>query len=140
MHPTRDIPPFLRITSALGRDPGTTPVSCRIGNIGYGGAMGPAQFIPSTWERIAPKAAAKLGIASADPWKPRDAFMASAVYLASLGADAKTYTAERNAACRYYSGRSCDSKRPANTFYGDQVANRASKIQGQIDFLESTTR
>jgi peptidoglycan hydrolase CwlO-like protein len=53
MKPTRDLEPFVKIVTALGRDPNTTPVSCpmyRDGKqIGYGGAMGPAQFIPSTW-------------------------------------------------------------------------------------------
>ncbi|MDD4123242.1 MAG: hypothetical protein PHO23_03530 [Candidatus Pacebacteria bacterium] len=52
MKPSRDLEPFLKIVKALGRDPNTTPVSCpmyRDGKqIGYGGAMGPAQFIPST--------------------------------------------------------------------------------------------
>ena len=52
MKPSRDLEPFLKIVKALGRDPDTTPVSCpmyRNGKqVGYGGAMGPAQFIPST--------------------------------------------------------------------------------------------
>jgi hypothetical protein len=35
--------------------------------------------------------------------------------LADLGAGSQTYSSERNAACRYYSGRSCDSRSPANS-------------------------
>ncbi len=54
MHPTRDVPPFLSITSDFGLNAFKTAVSCPIaGAGGYGGAMGPAQFIPSTWELFA---------------------------------------------------------------------------------------
>ncbi len=128
MKPSRDIQPFLRITAAVGRDPSTTRVSCPF-STGYGGAMGPAQFIPSTWELFQARIGQALGKGNPDPWNPPDAFMASAIYLKDLGAGAGSYAAERNAACRYYSGRSCDSKTPANAFYGDQVAAKAISIQ-----------
>tara|TARA_B100000745_G_scaffold50559_1_gene30217 strand:+ start:2835 stop:4223 length:1389 start_codon:yes stop_codon:yes gene_type:complete len=48
MHPTRDRPVYEYITGALGLDPNQMPVS-RAPSYGWGGAMGPAQFIPSTW-------------------------------------------------------------------------------------------
>lgn len=49
MHPTRDQPVFLHIVRLLGlEDPDKLRVSASPG-FGWGGAMGPAQFIPSTW-------------------------------------------------------------------------------------------
>ncbi len=137
MKPTRDVQPFLTITAELGRDPYKTLISCPYGSVGYGGAMGPSQFIPSTWQIIRGRVATALGVKTSDPWNPRDAFMASAIYLTDLGAGAQTYTAERNAACKYYSGRSCDNKTPANSFYGDSVLSKATNIQtNMIDPLQ----
>lgn len=48
MSPTRDRPVFSYITQALGLDPDKMPVSKKPW-YGWGGAMGPGQFIPSTW-------------------------------------------------------------------------------------------
>jgi peptidoglycan hydrolase CwlO-like protein len=129
MKPTRDVKPFFEITTSVGRDPYKTLISCPFGASGYGGAMGPAQFIPSTWQIIKNRVASLLGIKTPDPWYARDAFMASAIYLTDLGAKGNSYTSERNAACRYYSGRICDTKKPANSFYGDSVMKKASTIQ-----------
>jgi membrane-bound lytic murein transglycosylase B len=127
MKPGRDVEPFIVITKSLGRDPYKTLVSCPQ-SIGWGGAMGPAQFIASTWMIFKDRIANAVGKKIADPWNPMDAFMASAIYLSDLGANAQTYTAERNSACRYYSGRACD---PAsiNITYGTQVMIKADNIQ-----------
>jgi membrane-bound lytic murein transglycosylase B len=131
MKPDRDVAPFLEITAAVGRDPYHTKVSCPF-SVGYGGAMGPAQFIPSTWKLNQSRIAAALGKSVPDPWNPQDAFMASALYLEDLGAVSGSYTAERNAACKYYSGRSCGG---SNAFYGDQVMAKVQDIQANIDVL-----
>ena len=48
MSPTRDQPVFKYVTQALGLDPNKMPVSKKPW-YGWGGAMGPGQFIPSTW-------------------------------------------------------------------------------------------
>lgn len=134
MKPERDVAPFLQITKELGRDYLSTRVSCPF-TVGYGGAMGPAQFIPSTWNMFKGRIATMLGVDTADPWNPEHAFMASALYLADLGAVSGSYTAERNAACKYYSGRACGGA--TNTFYGDQVMAKVAGIQANIDFLNS---
>ena len=48
MHPTRDQPIFPYIAKLFGFEPEELKVSADPG-YGWGGAMGPAQFIPSTW-------------------------------------------------------------------------------------------
>ncbi len=134
MKPSRDVQPFLAITKSLGKDPFTTRVSCPF-TTGYGGAMGPAQFIPSTWQLFAGRISKAKGGATANPWAAADAFMASSLYLADLGASNGTASSERNAACRYYSGRACGSS--DNTFYGDQVMKRSVKLQSDIDLIQN---
>ena len=132
IHPTRDLPLVQSIISSLGRDPFNTRVSCPVSaTFGYGGAMGPAQFIPSTWNLMASKIAAATGKAVPDPWNPADAIMASAIFLADLGADTQDYTNERTAACRYYSGKTCyiNGRASDGLRYGNQVMTRASNIQ-----------
>jgi len=138
MKPTRDITPFIEITTALGRDPFKTLVSCPIGGYGYGGAMGPSQFIPSTWQIIKNRVATVLDIKHPDPWNAKDAFIASALYLKDLGATYGSYTAERDAACKYYSGRPCNAPNVKNAFYGDSVMGKAKNIQtNMIDPLQN---
>ncbi len=131
---SRDVQPFLKITSALGRDPYKTLVSCPL-DVGYGGAMGPSQFIPSTWVLFSNRIGNALNKSATDPWNPEDAFMATAMYMGDLGAASESYTSQRNAACRYYSGRSCSG---SNTFYGNQVMTRIKNIQDNIDILQNS--
>ena len=133
MKPSRDVGPFLDLMQRLGRDPYNTPVSCPQ-SAGYGGAMGPAQFIPSTWILFENRIERTLGIATADPWLARDAFMASGIYLTDLGARPDSYTSERNAACRYFSGKKCADSSWAST-YGSQVMAKAEVLQATIDSL-----
>lgn len=132
-----DQTPYLAIVKSLGLDPDTTPLSCPIAGGGWGGAMGPSQFIPTTWISYQGKIASALGKSTANPWNAEDAFMATALYLANSGAANAGYSAERNAACRYYSGAACkDGRKPPNSFYGNSVMAIATKIQGQIDELQ----
>lgn len=130
MKPSRDVTPFLKITQALGRDSYNTPVSCPM-SFGWGGAMGPAQFIPSTWiiyknelESITKKAG--------DPWDIRDAFLASALYLKDYGAATQNPNSEWKAAMIYFSG----STNIRYRFYGDSVLALAADFQKDINVLE----
>ncbi|MEK7564089.1 MAG: lytic murein transglycosylase [Patescibacteria group bacterium] len=129
MKPTRDVQPFLMITKALGLDPFKTPVSCPIaGVVGYGGAMGPAQFIPSTWQIFIGRLQVALGHYP-NPWEPEDAFMASSMYLTDLGGVGESAAAQSKAACKYYGsgGATCG--------YSTSVLNLKAKIQANIDLL-----
>lgn len=140
MNPTRDVPVFTSIISRLGRVMEKTPVSCWIamysgGNpIGWGGAMGPSQFIPSTWKIFEDRIESITGANVADPWNPRDAITATALYLSDLGAISGNESSERNAACKYYSGRSCGSGPGAS--YGNSVMRKIIAVQGDIDKLQ----
>lgn len=126
---------YLAITKALGLDPDSMPLSCPWQG-GWGGAMGPAQFIPTTWWSYKDRLAALLGVSMPNPWNPQHAFMASAIYLTDLGAGAQTYTAEHTAALKYYAGSNWSL--PQNRFYGDQVMGHANNIQkNMIDPLKN---
>jgi len=129
MKPSRDIPPFLSICGDLGRDPYNTPVSCPM-SFGYGGAMGPAQFIPSTWMLFSDKIKSIIGKAG-DPWSIKDAFLAAGLYLADAGAKAQTYKSEWNASLRYFSGGLNMQYR----FYADSVMKIASQYEDDIKAL-----
>ncbi len=142
MHPTRDIPPFFSILSRIGRTAEKTPVSCWIpiyskGNpIGWGGAMGPSQFIPSTWVLFEERIKSATGSSIADPWNPAHAITATAMYLADLGASSGTESGERNAACKYYSGRSCATTKEG-AGYGNSVMKKMYAMQKDIDTLQN---
>ncbi len=162
MHPTRDVPVYLAITAALGYDPEKMPVSKQPG-YGWGGAMGPGQFIPSTWACFGgfvntttgrcgkgtdgtykgpwqydeSKDAVRkvLGKATpSDPWNNQDAFMATAMLMRDNGADKGTRAAERLAALRYFAGFG-NAGKSAYAFYGDGVMKHADYFQSQIDLL-----
>lgn len=125
---------FKDIMSRLGLSPESVPLSCPWQG-GWGGAMGPSQFIPTTWHAYEYRVASAIGVQVANPWMPEHAFMASALYLADLGAGGGNYTAERTAALKYYAGNNWNL--PKNAFYGNQVMQRAITIQTtMIDPLE----
>ncbi len=94
---------FFSIAAELGLDPEKMPVSRRP-SYGCGGAMGPAQFIPTTWLLFKDRVARLTGHNPPSPWNVEDAFTASALYLADSGATSKTETGEIRAAKAYISG------------------------------------
>jgi hypothetical protein len=135
MHPTRDQPVFATITAELGLDPDKMPVSKKPW-YGWGGAMGPAQFIPSTWILYKDKIADFTGHNPPNPWDPYDAFMASGILLKDNGGAGGNYAKERLAALRYFAGWTNATKK-AYAFYGDDVMALAAKYQQQIDILQA---
>jgi hypothetical protein len=136
MHPTRDQPIFLEITSELGLDPDQQKVSKRAW-YGYGGAMGPAQFIPSTWKMYKDKIASLTGHNPPNPWNPYDAFMAAGLLLKDNGATKGTRAAEHRAAVCYLAGGGNASK-ASYQFYGNDVMKYADKYEANIEVLKNS--
>ncbi len=129
----RDTVPFKDITARLGLNPDEMPVSKKAW-YGYGGAMGPAQFIPSTWVLYEARVAEATGNKPPNPWDPEDAFMASALYLKDSGAAKQTVSSERYAALCYLAGCKNANKK-SYQFYADDVMELAEKYQKQINIL-----
>ncbi len=124
---------FIQVCSELGLDPDLTPVSKKP-SYGWGGAMGPAQFLPATWLGYKDQVAAMTGHNPPDPWNIDDAFTASAIKLAAAGANQRTYAAEHKAAMIYFAGSRWNS--PYYQWYGDSVMELAGVIQEQLDQIQ----
>jgi hypothetical protein len=151
MKPDRDVPVFLKITEMLGRNPKNTPVACwypyyQSGQpSGWGGGLGPTQFIASTWALYggypAPtynyveskdKIRKALGLSGpSDPFVPEHAIIASSFLLSDLGAGLQTASAEKKAACRYYAGGAGCSSTMGNR-YGNSVMSKVKEIEQDI--------
>ncbi|MCI0422554.1 MAG: lytic murein transglycosylase [Acidobacteria bacterium] len=121
---------FFAIIGKLGLNADTVKVS-REPSYGCGGALGPAQFIPTTWLSYENEVSQLTGHTPANPWNIEDAFTASAVKLARAGATAKTKTAETGAAKAYLSGRSTCSSAICNS-YARSVLDKAAKIEPNL--------
>lgn len=132
-----DVTPFLKITAELGIDPEKQMVSCAISQDGaYGGAMGPAQFIPTTWMLYRERIAELTGANPPSPWNNSHAFMGTALYLKdAMGACKYTGDAQvRCAAARYYAGGNW--QRHLYT-YGSGTLSRMKKFEDDIELVNA---
>ena len=132
MNPTRDTPIFLELTAALGINPETITVSCPNRDGAYGGAMGPAQFIPATWKLFSDKVATITGSTPPSPWRNGDAIVATALYLKDAGAS----NSERNAAAKYYCGTRW-TRYVCTNVYAQKVVEKTRQFQNDIDVLNA---
>lgn len=121
---------FFEIVGKLGLDPNTVRVS-REPNYGCGGALGPAQFLPTTWLAYEAEVARLTGHNPPNPWNIEDAFMAAAVKLAKSGATLQTRNAEIGAAKAYIGGKTTCSSRICN-YYATTVLNKAAIIEQNL--------
>lgn len=127
---------FFQITGELGLDPDKMPVS-RKPNYGCGGAMGPAQFIPTTWLKFSDRVASLTGKGVASPWNTEDAFTAAALFLGDAGATSQTKAGEFAAAHIYISGRancpSTGSARVACISYANRIYSLSQDIERALE-------
>lgn len=92
---------FKDVCDGLGYDYKKMKVSCPL-SYGIGGAMGVAQFMPTTWAGWSSKISAVTGNKPANPWKLEDGIMGMALKLKAGGAGSKS--GEYKAAAMYYCG------------------------------------
>lgn len=118
---------FLAIIGKLGLDASTVKVS-KEPYYGCGGALGPAQFLPSIWLTYEEEVARLTNHKPPNPWSIEDAFMASAIKLARGGADQKTRDAETRAAKTYLSGKPTCGSRICN-YYASAVLRKAAELE-----------
>ena len=152
MNPTRDKPYFLTLLSQLNIDPASevAKVSCPNAHGSYGGAMGPAQFIPSTWKLYSDKIAKVTNNNPPNPWNNADAFAATALYIKDLlvSSGCRNYASanknvtseqtllERCAAAMYYAGGRWYTYR---FWYGEPVVQQANVYESDIAILDKNS-
>jgi peptidoglycan hydrolase CwlO-like protein len=138
----KEKPIFLALMAELGLNPDRTPVSCPIVSDGaYGGAMGPAQFMPSTWQLYADRIGGVTGGKPASPFNNLDAFTGTALYLSDgltgcKAAYGAIFQQEACVAAKYYAGGKWRSYVSVGS-YGYRVAERAAGFEDDIEVLNA---
>ena len=131
----KETPVFLSIIQSLNINPSSIKVSCPNSDGTYGGAMGPAQFMPSTWNLYTSSITSLTGSNPPSPWNNADAFMATALYLKNAGAGPGASLAqEKQAAAKYYAGARW---RNYLSTYGARVIAAAQNFEDDIAILNS---
>lgn len=131
-------PAFEAIVQELVLNLNTTPVSCYVdgGKVQMGGAMGPAQFMPTTWLKYRERVESITGEKPANPWRAGDAFLAAALYLADWNASTRDRQSEIGAVTAYLCGTSAMTSacsRAGGEWYRNLVMEKADWWQQQID-------
>ena len=117
----------------MGIDPFSVKVS-KEPTYGCGGAMGPAQFIPSTWLAYEPRIADVSGHYPPSPWELADAMAAMAILVSDTpGVVGGNYDAEYEAAGRYLGGGNWRSKNLF--FYPNKVMLYANLYEEELSGL-----
>jgi hypothetical protein len=118
---------FKRICKDLDYDYKKQKVSCAL-SYGIGGAMGVAQFMPTTWVGYESKIKSYTGNSPANPWSLTDGVMAMAIKLANDGASSEK--GEYDAARRYYCGSNIN--RTVCKQYGNKVKYWAENYKDRL--------
>jgi peptidoglycan hydrolase CwlO-like protein len=125
----RDV--FKDLMDELGYDKDDVKLSCWPG-YGYGGAMGIAQFMPTTWIGYKDEISKKTGNKPPNPWRLEDGVMGMAIKLARAGAASKSK--EHYAAKLYYCGG------PSSSYWDNKCEAYADTVkswsEGYDDYFD----
>ncbi|MCK4591897.1 lytic murein transglycosylase [Candidatus Parcubacteria bacterium] len=125
---------FFSIVDRLNLDPMSVRVS-KEPTYGCGGAMGPAQFIPSTWLAYESRVSSVTRHYPPNPWNLTDAMAAMAVKVSDIpGVIGGDYNSEYEAAGRYLGGRSWRTK--GLFFYPNKVMLYANLYEEELNSLD----
>ncbi len=122
---------FFDIMDDLKKDPKSVRVSCKPQTYsGWGGAMGPGQFIPSTWAAYKPQVES-ITHRSADPWEITDAMIAIGLYVKAHGGSTMENASTRGAVGQFFAGSNWQNY----PWYVDQVYSKAQIFKEQMGRL-----
>ena len=118
---------YLNLIDDLGYGKNDKKLSCWPG-YGYGGALGIAQFMPSTWLGYSKRISKATGHDTPDPWNVVDGITGMAIKLANAGANHKS--GEHTASKIYYCGG------PSSAYWKTKCEDYADNVQYWADNYE----